>query len=63
MVVEKALVSYLVIWLMPDLPASMLSHVALTPIPTGETTPRPVTTTLRLDIKNLLDIINPETFY
>src|SRR5215831_15589475 len=33
---------------MPDLPASTLSHASPTPIPTGDTMPRPVMTTLRL---------------
>jgi hypothetical protein len=34
---------------MPDFPAMMLAQASGTPIPTGETMPRPVTTTLRLD--------------
>ncbi len=34
---------------MPDWPARMLFQASGTPIPTGETMPRPVTTTLRLD--------------
>src|SRR5688572_11656586 len=33
---------------MPDLPARMLDHASGTPMPTGATIPRPVTTTLRL---------------
>src|SRR5437868_6417837 len=34
----------------PDLPATILDHASVTPIPTGETMPRPVTTTLRFSI-------------
>src|SRR5438105_13657170 len=34
----------------PDLPATMLDHASVTPIPTGETMPRPVTTTLRFSM-------------
>ncbi len=33
---------------MPDLPATILGQACATPIPTGETIPKPVTTTLRL---------------
>jgi hypothetical protein len=53
MVEEKALASNLVICVMPDLPATILAQAVLTPIPTGETTPRPVTTTRRLDIRKV----------
>src|SRR4029079_7805421 len=33
---------------MPDFPAMMFAHDSAIPIPTGDTMPRPVTTTLRL---------------
>src|SRR5687767_769054 len=33
---------------MPDCPSRMLDHACVMPTPTGETIPRPVTTTLRL---------------
>ena len=46
----KLLASNLVILLMPDLPATIFAQAVCVPIPTGETTPRPVTTTLRFDI-------------
>src|SRR3954463_9504127 len=34
----------------PPMPWVMLRHASAAPLPTGETTPRPVTTTLRFDI-------------
>src|SRR4051794_28157456 len=34
----------------PPTPWRMLRHISAAPLPTGETTPRPVTTTLRFDI-------------
>jgi len=33
----------------PERPARRFSHACAAPMPTGETTPRPVTTTLRFD--------------
>src|SRR5262245_6643116 len=45
----KAEGSKRVMRVMPDLPARMLFHASDAPMPTGETMPRPVTTTLRLD--------------
>ncbi len=46
----NALGSNLVMRLMPDCPAMMFFHAVAVPIPTGDTTPRPVTTTLRFVI-------------
>ena len=48
MVEEKAVVSNLVIFEIPDFPATRLVQAVFTPIPTGDTTPRPVITTRRL---------------
>jgi hypothetical protein len=45
----KAAGSNRVMRVMPDFPASMVLQASGTPLPTGEMTPRPVTTTLRLD--------------
>jgi len=43
-------VSNRVILVIPDTPATMFAHAAGTPRPTGETMPRPVTTTRRRDM-------------
>ena len=44
---------------MPDLPAIRLDQAGCTPIPTGDTTPKPVTTTRRLDALIGLDKATP----
>ena len=44
---------------MPDFPATILAHAVSTPIPTGDTTPKPVTTTRRLDAFRDLDKATP----
>src|SRR6185503_938788 len=45
----KGVGSKRLILLMPDLPATIAAQASLTELPTGQTVPSPVTTTLRLD--------------
>jgi len=44
---------------MPELPAIRFDQAGCTPIPTGDTTPRPVTTTRLLDTLIGLDKATP----
>src|SRR5438105_5806608 len=46
--VGKPLASKRVMPVMPERPATIALHASLSPMPTGETMPKPVTTTLRL---------------
>src|SRR6478735_8836868 len=51
----NALASKRVMRSMPERPATIADHASSTPMPTGETMPRPVTTTRRRDMLTLLN--------